>query len=128
MFTDRVGSRLERVLEFEDGEQIVADGDPGTDMYVVLAGRVRVSKETAAGRVVLDVLERGAFFGEMSVLESMPRDADAHAVGAVRLLAIGQGGLLVRVRRDPSFALELMHQMSGRIRRLNERVASDGGG
>lgn len=125
MFTERVGSRLERVLEFADGELIVADGDPGTDMFVVLDGTVRVSKARAAGRVVLADLERGAFFGEMSVLESLPRDADAHAVGRVRLLAIGQGGLLVRLRRDPSFALELLHQMSGRIRHLNERVAGD---
>lgn len=123
LLTDRVGARLERVLEFEDGEQIVADGTGGTDMYVVLSGGVRVSKVVSGRRRTLAELQRGAFFGEMSLLESLPRDADAHAVGTTRVLAIGQGGLLARLRRDPSFALELLHQMSGRIRALNERLS-----
>lgn len=123
MLTDRVGSRIERMVDYADGDQIVAAGDPGAEMFVVTRGVVRISKESAGRRITLAELRRGEFFGEMSVLESLPRDADAHAEGAVQLLVIGQGGLLVRLRRDPSFALELLHQMSGRIRALNDRVS-----
>jgi CRP-like cAMP-binding protein len=58
----------------------------------------------------------------MSVLESLPREATAHAVGPTRLLALGQGALLLRLRQDPSFALEMLNRLSGRIRTLNERL------
>jgi CRP-like cAMP-binding protein len=55
----------------------------------------------------------------MSLLESMPRDADAVVVSdEASLLVIGQGALLVRLRRDPTFALELLHALSRRVRRL----------
>lgn len=125
MMTDRVGQRIERELTFADGDQIIAAGDRGEDMFVVLEGCVRISRSDGAVATVLGEIGRGGFFGEMSLLESLPRDADAHAVGPTRLLAIGQGGLLVRIRRDPTFALELLHQLSATIRRANERLVVD---
>ena len=68
--------------------------------------------------VVLATLGRGEFFGEMSLLESLPRDADAIVVSdEASLLVIGQGALLIRLRRDPTFSLELLHALS-RVRGL----------
>ena len=67
-------------------------------------------------------LRQGDFFGEMSLLESMPREADATAVTHTELLVITQGGLLVRLRRDPTFAVEMLHKLSGRVRSLNRQV------
>ena len=54
-------------------------------------------------------LRQGDFFGEMSVLESHAPDADAVAVTRTELLVITQGGLLIRLRRDPTFAVEMLH-------------------
>ena len=70
-------------------------------------------------------LRQGDFFGEMSVLESMPRDADAVALTHTELLVITQGGLLIRLRRDPTFAIEMLHKLSGRVRALNQQVDRD---
>jgi CRP-like cAMP-binding protein len=72
----------------------------------------------------LAVLERGSFFGEMSLLEGLPRSATARAIGAVELLVLKPGSLLLRIRRDPTFAFELLQQLSGRIRDLNEKLAT----
>ena len=58
----------------------------------------------------------------MSLLESLPREADATAVTDTELLVITQGGLLVRLRRDPTFAVEMLHKLSGRVRSLNLQV------
>ena len=58
----------------------------------------------------------------MSLLESLPRDADATALTDVRLVVITQGGLLLRLRRDPTLALEMLHSMSGRVRALNAQL------
>jgi CRP/FNR family transcriptional regulator, cyclic AMP receptor protein len=118
--------RLVRVRDAElvvaDGDYIVREGDTGTDMYVIESGSVEISKRIGARQVVLGVLGRGDFFGEMSLLESLPREADARAVGETRLLVLSQGGLLLRLRRDPTFCLEMLHRLSGRLRDLNARL------
>ena len=106
----------------EPGEFIFRQGDKGIDLYVIQSGAVEISRGEGDQRVVMGTLRQGAFFGEMSVLESMPRDADAVAVTRTELLVITQGGLLIRLRRDPTFAVEMLHQLSGRVRALNRQI------
>ena len=106
----------------EAGEVVFRHGDKGIDLFVIQSGVVEISRGDGAERVVMATLRQGAFFGEMSVLESMPRDADAVAVTRTELLVITQGGLLIRLRRDPTFAVEMLHQLSGRVRALNQQL------
>ena len=106
----------------EAGEAVFRHGDKGSELFVIQSGTVEISRGQGEHRNVLATLRQGAFFGEMSVLESMPRDADAVAVTRTELLVITQGGLLVRLRRDPSFAVEMLHRLSGRVRSLNRQV------
>ena len=108
---------------YEDGDLIVSEGEAGTEMFIIQSGRVAVTKKTADGDVHLAILERGDFFGEMSLLESLPRSATVRAVGPTKLLAIRSGELLMKIRRDPTFAFELLQRMSGRIRVLDEEIA-----
>jgi CRP/FNR family transcriptional regulator, cyclic AMP receptor protein len=119
-------SKLTRLSEsdytFADGECLFREGDAGTEMYVIRDGAVRVTKTVAGKEMELATLGRGDFLGEMALLEGMPRDASAHALGETTVLAIGQGGLLMRIRRDPTFALELLNRLSGRVRELNGRL------
>lgn len=114
----RVGKALERVESYADGDVIVREGDPGEELYVVRSGRVAISR----GGVPLGTVERGDFFGEMSVLESLPRDADATAVGPTEVLVLGPGALLLRLRTDPSLAVDMLRRLSGRLRAMNERL------
>lgn len=111
---------LER--SYQDGEVIVEEGDGSRDMFVIQSGSVRITKRIAERVVELATLRRGDFFGEMSLLESLPRDASAHAIGETHLLVISAGALLVRMRRDPTFAFEMLQRLSGRVRKLNARV------
>src|SRR5262245_25167727 len=91
-------------------------------MFVIRRGSVRVFKASPRGEVELAVLTKGDFFGEMSVLEGLPRDASAQAVGEAEVLVMTAGALLVRLRRDPTFAFELLRRLSGRVRSLNARL------
>jgi len=109
----------------EAGEAVFRHGDKGSELFVIQSGTVEISRGKGEHRNVLATLRQGAFFGEMSVLESMPRDADAVAVTRTELLVITQGGLLIRLRRDPTFALEMLHQLSGRVRTLNQMLDRD---
>jgi CRP-like cAMP-binding protein len=91
-------------------------------MYVIRKGSVRIFKASPVGEMHLAVLARGDFFGEMSVLENLPRDANAQALGETEVLVMTPGALLVRLRRDPTLAFELLRRLSGRVRTLNARL------
>jgi CRP/FNR family cyclic AMP-dependent transcriptional regulator len=107
---------------FADGEVIFSEGDTSSEMYVIRTGRVDISKQVGGHPIGLATLDRGAFFGEMSLLEGLPRSATARASGATQLLVLRPGSLLLQIRRDPTFAFELLQQLSGRIRELNEKL------
>lgn len=108
--------------DYDDGEVIFAEGDDGREMYVVVTGEVAVSKQGKKGEILLATLTRGDFVGEMSLLESLPRSATARARGPTRLLAIQPGGFLLKIRRDPTFAFEMMQSLSRRIRVTNDSL------
>jgi CRP/FNR family cyclic AMP-dependent transcriptional regulator len=108
--------------EYADGEVICREGESSSEMFVIQSGKVRIFKASKRGQLDLALLEKGNFFGEMSVLEGLPRDATAQAVGKTRVVVMSTGALLVRLRRDPTFAFELLHRLSGRVRSLNSRL------
>ncbi|MGB0662578.1 MAG: Crp/Fnr family transcriptional regulator [Pontibacterium sp.] len=105
---------------FSDGELIVTNGDIGTEMYIITQGEVEATKTVNGETIVLARLKRGEFFGEMSLLEGMPRSADVRAVGDTEVLSMSSGGLLLRIRRDPTFALEMLQVFSSRLRHTTE--------
>jgi CRP-like cAMP-binding protein len=109
----------------EAGDLVFRQGEKGIDLFVIQSGIVEISRGEGEQRTVMATLRPGDFFGEMSVLESMPRDADAVALTHTELLVITQGGLLIRLRRDPTFAIEMLHKLSGRVRALNQQVDRD---
>src|SRR5262245_65900264 len=87
---------------YQDGDCIVAEGSGGREMFIIASGRVRIAKEIPDGHLTLGYVERGDFFGEMSLLESLPRYASAFAVGPTRVVVIQPGSLLLRVRQHRS--------------------------
>jgi CRP/FNR family transcriptional regulator, cyclic AMP receptor protein len=107
---------------YQDGELICREGESTAEMYVIRKGSVRIFKASPMGEVHLAVLAKGDFFGEMSVLENLPRDASAQALGETEVLVMTPGALLVRLRRDPTLAFELLRRLSGRVRTLNARL------
>lgn len=114
------GTELTRT--YEDAQLICREGETSSEMFVIRSGSVRVFKASPRGDIELAVLAKGDFFGEMSLLEGLPRDASAQASGAAEVLVMTPGALLVRLRRDPTFAFELLRRLSGRVRSLNARL------
>lgn len=73
-------SSLSREKKFQPGEQIFNEGEPGGEMFVVLAGSVMISKFIpGAGDEALAFLGRGEYFGEMALIDQLPRSASAKA-------------------------------------------------
>ena len=110
---------------YEDGDVIFREGEETREMYIVQSGEVVVCKQGPRGEIELATLRKGDFVGEMSLLESLPRTATAKARGRTRLLAIHPGGFLLKIRRDPTFAFEMMQTLSRRIRVTNETLIKE---
>ena len=107
---------------YQDGEDIVKQGDNGDCMYVIQSGQVEVLKETDGKTVRLAVRREGDFFGEMALFEHKVRMATVRALGTARILTIDKKNFLRRIHEDPSLAYHLIKNMSARIRQLSEEV------
>ncbi len=115
----------EQLRELNDGDMIFLEGDDSREMYVVVEGEVVVTKRSAKGDITLATLHKGDFVGEMSLLESLPRSATARARGRTKLLVIHPGGFLLKIRRDPTFAFEMLQSLSQRIRVTNDNLMKE---
>jgi CRP-like cAMP-binding protein len=121
-------SSLSRERKLRPGQVIFHEGDPGDAMYVVLGGRVLISKFIpGAGEEALAFLERGDYFGEMALIDQAPRSAQAraHDGGAVVLAIPGEvvNGLL-DVRKMSSLPLLkiLCGLVTKRLRELDDKI------
>lgn len=112
----------EMIEVFEDGEMIFEEGETGRDLYIVQEGTVKITKRTNNALIEIAEFTKGDFFGDMALLQSLPRYASAQASGRVRLLILKPAGFLLKIRRDPTFAFEMLQQMSFRVKVSNDRV------
>ena len=108
---------------YYNGEVIVRQGEIGDCMYVVQEGTVEVVVESGNRQIVLSVLGKNQFFGEMAIFEHEIRTATVRALGTARILTIDHKNLLKRIHEDPSLAYRVMDVMSKRIKQLNDEVS-----
>lgn len=106
-------------LVFSAGERIFSQGDLGTEMFIIQEGEVEIVKHIGGESHTLSKLEKGDFFGEMAVLEAMPRTADAVAVTEVRIVAINGSRFDEMLRKNPEVAVRIIRKYSKRLREAN---------
>src|SRR5262245_4509542 len=103
---------LARIRRLQKGATIVAAGEPGDALYVVLDGEVSVERRG------LPAITRGAgsFFGEMALLDGGPRSATVVARGSVVCLTISRSGFQKLLRREPAMSAALLRELASRLR------------
>ena len=106
-------------IMFEAGDYLFREGDLGTEMYIIQAGNVEIVKHVGEGETVLATLEKGDFFGEMALLEDLPRTASARAASEVRLLQFNGSTFDQMLRSNPEIAVRMMRKLSHRLRRMD---------
>ncbi len=107
---------------YADNEVIIREGDKGDAMFVVQTGKVRITKNTPSGEVMLALLEAGTIFGEMALFDNIRRSATASAAGPARVLSIDKKKLFKTIHRDPTLVFKIMSTLSARVRQLNQEV------
>ena len=109
------------------GTKIFAMGDPGDRMYVIIDGKVRISREVhGMGEEALAVLGPGSVFGEMALLDEAPRSADARVHERCRLLAIPKDGFedLLYLHKDLAYEVlwSIVRMLTQRLRATNDKL------
>jgi CRP/FNR family transcriptional regulator, cyclic AMP receptor protein len=119
---------LSRERKYGPHQVIFREGESGDEMFVVLEGRVMISKFIpGAGEEALAFLERGGYFGEMALIDKEPRSADAkaHEGGAV-VLAISREVLagILDIHKISSIRLLtiLCNLVASRLRELDDKI------
>jgi CRP-like cAMP-binding protein len=101
------------------GDLIFQEGDLGTEMFIIQEGEVDIVKHLNGESHNLSHLEKGDFFGEMAVLDSVPRTADAVAATDVRVLVINGARFDEMLRKNPEVAVRIIRKYSKRLREAN---------
>lgn len=100
------------------GDIIFSEGEIGTEMYIIQSGTVELLKEIGGETRVLATLEKGDFFGEMSVLEDLPRTASARASTDVELVRINGATFDAMLKSNTEIAVRMMRKLSRRMREV----------
>jgi CRP-like cAMP-binding protein len=110
---------------FPKHKTIVEEGAPGDYMYIIAEGSVKVTKLSGDGREkILELLEVGDFFGEMSLFDEAPRSASVKAMSDVRILALARNDFLHLLSRSPDLALSVIQELTRRLRQVDEQASS----
>ena len=125
LLEDLTPEELQRVaaistdLEFEEGELICEQDEPGDQMFVIVSGEVRVVVKQAE-QPVKEIARRAAgdVVGEMSIISGEPRVASVVAAGEVRTLCLDRLSFESLLRERPEISLAVMRELCKRIKNL----------
>jgi len=108
---------------FSSGARIFEKGDPGTSLFAVCSGTVKISNQSTGGKdAVFNLIPVGGIFGEIALLDGQPRTADAFALTDCELMVIDRRDFVPLVSQNPEIALKLIEILCQRIRRTSEQV------
>jgi CRP-like cAMP-binding protein len=116
-------AELTRERTYPKGSVILFQGDPGDSLYVLRQGRAKVVLIGEDGReVILGVLEPGAHFGELALIDDQPRSAHVIAMEDSQLLILRREDFRRRVEANPTVAWALLTELSRRLRRADQKI------
>ena len=105
-------------VEYAAGDVIFEESEQGEQMYAVKAGEVDILVHNN----VVETVEAGNFFGEMALIDKMPRSAKAVAKTDCQVVVVDKKRFLFLIQETPTFALQVMHALAERLRHMNEAL------
>ncbi|WGW11073.1 Crp/Fnr family transcriptional regulator [Saxibacter everestensis] len=105
------------------GSVLFHEGDSGSELYVIVAGKLKLGRSAPDGREnLLSVIGPGEMFGELSLFDPGPRTATVTAISEVTLLGLSNDNLHTWLSGRPDAALNLLQALAARLRRTNDTV------
>jgi serine/threonine protein phosphatase PrpC len=111
------------VREFSPGQEIIKEGAPGEEMFIVLRGKVRLHKNGA----FITNLAAGSHMGEMALVDRGPRSVSATAEERSRVLSLRRREFYQIIRKDPQLSVKLLWSfvqvLADRLRKTTEDLS-----
>ena len=104
--------------EYGPGDMVIERGGQGDSLYVILSGSAK-----ARGRPAAHTLRTGDYFGELGVLDGVPRSATIAAVGELHVMRLPRASFIRLARRDPTISLAMLSNLGSQIRRFESLPA-----
>jgi CRP/FNR family cyclic AMP-dependent transcriptional regulator len=109
--------------KYEEGSTILREGDPGSAMFVVITGKVKVVRiEEEGNEVILAILGEGEFFGEMAILDGHTRSATVVTIDDSELFVLSQNDVIQLLHDFPAIAISLLKEFAVRLRKANTQI------
>ncbi|MCD6579484.1 cyclic nucleotide-binding domain-containing protein [bacterium] len=112
--------------KFKTNEIVVAESTEGQEVYLLVEGKVRVEREVMGEEQTLKILEKGEFFGEMSLFDNYPRSATVRCFEDARLLLMNKNNWEKLRKDNPKVAMNflqlIIQTLSMRLRQTNKNL------
>ncbi|MDO9528837.1 MAG: Crp/Fnr family transcriptional regulator [Syntrophales bacterium] len=119
---ERLAASLRR-RSLKKGETLFRKGDDGTSLYIVKEGRIKIVLPSEMGdEAVLAVFSAGDFFGEMALMDGMPRSADAVALEPSELLALNRNDFITFLGNNEKAMQAILSHLSMRLRKTDDSL------
>jgi CRP-like cAMP-binding protein len=105
--------------QFAKGDLIVDEGTVGQSAYVIVDGSVAVMRR---GRKIAQ-LDQGQMFGEIALLDRLPRTASVKALTDLRALELTQRGFDAVLKESPATTRKLLTAVASRLRDADAKLA-----
>jgi CRP-like cAMP-binding protein len=110
-------------IRVSKGEYIFREGDEADTLYLIHKGSVKISKSVGNLEKRIQVLREGEFVGEMAVINSLPRSADAVALEDCELIKMDRVSFDSTIEKNKQFALSFISFLSVRLRDTTDQLA-----
>jgi len=110
-----------RRISLKKGEILFRKGSEGTTLYVIRSGKIKISVTSSMGdEVVLAIFSEGDYFGEMALLDGLPRSADATAIEPSEVLALNQSDFTAFLQNNAAAVQAVLRALSLRLRKTDD--------
>ncbi len=107
---------------YDEGKVIFREGEPGNEMFIIIEGKVKITKNVGNLEKTLMILGKGDFFGEMAIVDEKPRSASAIALTTCKLIALDKNTFKNIILNNPNFAYKVILKMSERLREADKQI------
>lgn len=129
IFTELDDKVLKKIVEiglerkYTKNSIVFLEEEIGAILFIIISGKVKIVRTDDDGKeVILSILGTGDFFGEMALLDGLPRSATVVALDKTELFIIHRREFLELMETSPQIATSLMNELTRRLRKANEQI------
>lgn len=116
-------SRIANVKALPKGYMVFQEGEQGDALYIIIKGKVKVSLYDDDGReYILDIIGKDGFFGELSILDDLPRSANIITIEDCEFLVLKRDDFIKILMENPAITVNILKTIAARLRAADERI------